>query len=130
MRMPIIPKNLLLIGSVCLVLLTTGCVVTRDALTFSSRNENTTEVVLAKNNYKVVSTVSGEISQNYLFGFIGGFSKKAMRESAISDMYKNANLTGAQAIIYINVSFKYELVLPLFMKTTAVASGIVIEFTN
>lgn len=56
-------------------------------------------------------------------------SKKSMDESAISDMYKNANLTGSQAIINTNVSHKNKLIL-IYTQTKAIATGTVIEFTD
>lgn len=93
-------KKFLITATACLALLCTSCGISRQAT--DNRNVTQTEVVLAKKNYKVVKQVEGESSQNYWFG-IGGLSKKSLGESAVSDMYKNANLTGSQAIIDIQM---------------------------
>lgn len=93
-------KKFLITATACLALLCTSCGISRQAT--DNRNVTQTEVVLAKKNYKVVKQVEGESSQNYWFG-IGGLSKKSLGESAMSDMYKNANLTGSQAIIDIQM---------------------------
>jgi uncharacterized protein YbjQ (UPF0145 family) len=63
----------------------------------------------------------------YIFG-IGGMSQKSMSNSATSEMYKNANLRGAQAIINSNVNFKCTTVLGVYTKVTATATGTIIEF--
>ena len=110
----------------CVSLLFTGCGVSREAT--SNANVTQTEVVLAHNNYKVVGTVYGESSQNYWFG-IGGLSKKSLGESAMSEMYRNANLTGSQAIINVNVTYKNKFAL-IYTGTKALATGTVIEFTE
>lgn len=119
-------KKLLIAGAACIALLTTSCSVSREAT--DNRNVTQTEVVLAKKNYKVVKMVKGESSQNYWFG-IGGMSKKSLGESAMSEMYQNANLTGSQAIINVNVSYKNKFIL-IHNQTKAIATGTVIEFTE
>lgn len=87
-----------------------------------------TEVVLARNNYRIVGAVRGECTQNYWFG-IGGLSKKSLSESAISEMYRNANLSGSQAVINVNVVYKNKFIL-IHSQTKAIATGTVIEFTD
>ena len=47
----------------------------------------------------------------------------------MSDMYKNANLTGAQAIINVNVSYKNKFVL-IYTGAKAIATGTIIEYTD
>ena len=81
-----------------------------------------TQVVLDKANYDVVGTASGECTQVYILG-IGGLSKKSM-----SEMYKNANIKGSQAIINANVQYKASTVLGVYSKVTAIANGTIIEF--
>ena len=110
----------------CLALLTTSCGISRQAT--GNSNVTQTKVVLAKKNYKVVGMVSGESSQNYWFG-IGGLSKKSLGESAMSDMYKNANLTGSQAIINVNVCYKNTFAL-IYSGAKAIATGTVIQFVD
>ncbi|MDE6340787.1 MAG: hypothetical protein K2K93_00575 [Muribaculaceae bacterium] len=119
-------KKILLASAACLALLCTSCGVSRQAT--SNANLNQTEVVLSKKNFKVVGQVYGESSQNYWFG-IGGLSKKSLGESAISDMYKNANLKGAQTIINVNVSYKNKFIM-IYTGAKALATGTVIEFTD
>lgn len=107
-------------------MLCTSCGVSRQATT--NTNLTQTEVVLAKKNYMVVGYVSGESAQNYFFG-LGGLSKKSMSESAMSEMYKNANLKGSQAIINVNVSYKNKFIL-IHGQAKAIATGTIIEFTE
>ena len=113
-------------GAVCLTLLCSSCGMSRQAST--NVNQVQTEVVLAKKNYKVVGTVTGECAQNYVFG-IGGLSKNSMANSAVAQMYKNANLTGSQAIINTNVCYKNKLIL-VYTQAKCIASGTIIEFTE
>lgn len=119
-------KKFLIACVACVALLTTSCSVSNQAT--SNANVTQTEVVLSKKNYRVVGTVSGESSQNYWFG-IGGLSKKSLRESAMTDMYKNANLTGSQAIINVNVSYRNKFIL-IYNGAKAIATGTVIEFVD
>lgn len=119
-------KKFAVAGMACLALVCTGCGLSREAT--NNRNVAQTQVVLAQNNYKVIGTVTGESAQNYWFG-IGGMSKKSLGESAMSSMYKNANLKGSQAIINVNVSYKNKFIL-IHNQSKAIATGTVIEFTK
>lgn len=119
-------KKFLISCVACLALLTTSCGISRQPMNNMSLTQ--TEVVLSKKNYKVVGMVTGESTQSYWFG-IGGLSKKSMTESAISDMYKNANLTGSQAIINVNVSYKSKAIV-IHGQAKALATGIIVEFTD
>ena len=92
----------------------------------SNFNQLQTQVVLDKANYDIVGTASGECSQVYILG-IGGLSKKSVSESAMSDMYKNANLSGSRAIINSNVQYKTSTILGVYTKVTAIAYGTIIE---
>ena len=62
-----------------------------------------TKVLLSEANYKIVGQAEGEWSATYVFG-IGGLSKKSLTNNAISEMYKNANLTGNQQIINVTTT--------------------------
>lgn len=96
----------------------------------SNQNSLQTNVVLNKNNYKVVKTINGEATATYIFG-IGGLSVKALRDNATSNMIKNAKLDGkAQAIVNTQVSVKIAVVTPLYVKKIATAQAQVIEFTE
>lgn len=119
-------KKFLLVGIACVGLLFTSCNISKEAT--SNQNVTQTEVVLAKKNYKVIGTAQGESTQNYWFG-IGGMSKKSLNESAMAEMYKNANLTGSRAIVNVNVAYKNKMVL-IHNKSKAIASGTIIEFTD
>lgn len=86
-------------------------------------------MILAKNNYKVLGTVTGESKQNYWFG-IGGLSKKSLGQSAMSEMYKNADLDGkSRAVINVNVAYKNKFIL-IHNQAKAIATGTLIEFTE
>lgn len=118
-------KKLLLTGFACLVLFT-GCGISRSST--SNSNLSQTQVQLTKNNFRVIGTVYGESTQDYWFG-IGGMSYKSLYETAISDMYNNANLTGSQVIINTNVSHKNKFIL-IYTQAKAIATGTIIEFTD
>ena len=89
-----------------------------------------TEVRLLEDNFKVVGLAKGEWSATYVFG-IGGLSQKSLMNSAISDMYEKANLTGSQTIINVTtaVSTKH-IVWGIYTQRTAVITGTIIEFTE
>ena len=113
------------VAIICMML--TSCGISQEAT--SNRNVTQTDVVLSTANYKVLGTVQGTSSQNYFFG-IGGLSKKSLGESAMSDMYKNADLQGkSRAIINVNVTYKTKGIL-IYMGRKAIATGTLIEFTK
>ena len=87
-----------------------------------------TKVILKEANYKIVKEVEGEWSAVYVFG-IGGLSKKALTTNAISEMYKNANLTGNQQIINITTTTSIENWV-VYSKHRAIARGYIIEFED
>ena len=121
-------KKIFLFGVVAAIsLLMTGCGFSKEAV--SNQNQNQTSVVLSKNNYTIVKSVRGESTQTYVFGLIGGLYKKSLKESAMSEMVKNANLKGSQAIINVNVQYK-NTISPIITQTTAIATGTIIEFTK
>ena len=121
-------KKIFLFGVVAAIsLLMTGCGFSKEAV--SNQNQNQTSVVLSKNNYTIVKSVRGESTQTYVFGLIGGLSKKSLKESAMSEMVKNANLKGSQAIINVNVQYK-KTISPIITQTTAIATGTILEFTK
>lgn len=91
-------------------------------------NMSQTNVTLSRANFRIIGQVQGESSQIYILG-IGGLSASSLRESATSEMYKNARLTGSQAIINTNIVNKSTAILPpLYYSTTAIATGTIIEF--
>lgn len=120
-------NKLVLVCLGCLMMLVSSCGVTNNAT--HNTNITQTQVVLAQKNFRIVGTVSGEISQGYFLGLIGGLTNKALRESAMSEMYKNAHLTGAQAIINVNISYKAKYFI-VYSEVTAIATGTIIEFVD
>ena len=83
-----------------------------------------------QNNFTVVKRVEGEhIGEKILF--MGGLSDDYLKESALSNMYDNAKLTGSQTIIDIHIVKSRVFVLgPLYIKTIHKTTGTVIEFTG
>lgn len=74
--------------------------------TTGNKNLTQTEVVLQKANYKVVGTVSAKSEQTYILGF-GGLSHKSLGQSAMANLYKEADLLGKpRAVINVSVSYK------------------------
>lgn len=89
-----------------------------------------TEVILQKANYRIVGTVSAESEQTYILGF-GGLSQKSLGQSAMADLYKQADLVGTtRAVINVSISYKNAYYTPLVIKRKAIASGTIIEFTD
>lgn len=120
-------RKVLFISVIAFGAMLSSCSVSQEAT--SNQNQIQTSIVLNQKNYKVVETVTGESKQNYVLG-IGGLSRKSLRESAMSDMLKKANLKGeARAIINTNVQYKNQFYL-LWGKRKAIATGTVIEFTK
>ena len=85
-----------------------------------------TKVLLSEANYKIVGEATGEWSATYVFG-IGGLSQKALTTNAISEMYKNANLTGNQQIINVTTTLSIENWF-VYSRHRAIAHGYIIEF--
>ena len=120
-------KKYLTLIVACMAMLCSSCGISRQAATNS--NVAQTQVVLAKNNYKVIGTVTGESSQDYWFG-IGGLSKSSLNQSAMADMYRNADLEGkSRAIINVSVVYKNKYIL-IYSGVKAIATGTLIEFTE
>ncbi len=119
-------KKLVLASAVAVSLHASSCAVSNEAT--SNANQLQTQVVLNQKNYKVVKSVNGESKQCYVFG-IGGLGVKSMKESAMSEMLKKADLKGSQAIINANVQFKTTNYV-FWAKKKAIANGTVIEFTE
>ena len=119
-------KKILLLGSLAMTMVLSSCGIHMPSSI--TENQTQTQVVLAQKNYKIVKKVTGTSKQTYVF-CIGGFSKKSMRESALSDMINNAELTGSQAIINTHVQFKNSFYL-IVNQCKAEASGVVVEFID
>lgn len=109
------------------VLLLSGC--SAQFYQVSNQNLLETQVVLSQNNFKVIGRVEGSNTTVRVFG-IGGLSKKAMQDNAISIMFQNANLRASQAIVNISFISAIAGVPPFYTETTYTATGTIIEFTT
>ena len=105
------------------VLCLTGCGVA----TTVSNNVTETKIVLSENNFKVVGQAYGEAKATYVFG-IGGLSRKALRNNAINEMSKNANLTGAQTLANITTSASIKMITPVYVQVICSATANIVEF--
>jgi hypothetical protein len=119
--------NKTLIFLIGMAILMPGCAL-HNGLTFNT-NSHTTEVVLAKKNFRVTEMVQGESSATYVFGF-GGLSRKAMIAEARADMLTQANMVGSsKAIVNETVEVKHSF-FPFVRKYKVTVSGHIVEFTE
>ena len=118
-------KTLHILTVCCGFLLLTSCfgVSKMDTTTY-------TDVVLSKNNYKIIGPVKGYYNTYYIFG-LGGLSSNALKDNAANDMFNNAKLKDGQAVININYSssIAYHFFGVLIEKSVE-ANGTIIEFTE
>lgn len=122
------PRISIILAAVAACLMATSCSISYENTKNASLWQ--TNIQLNSDNYRIVKQISGESSATYIFG-IGGLSKKALTESAISDMLDNAGLTGSQAIINTTYYVKtVNIVSPIYFKRTAYATAYVIEFVE
>ena len=115
----------LVVMFVAATLLFTSCGISQNLT--SNTNVNQTNVVLSKKNSHVVKTVSAEVEATYVLG-IGGLSKKALRNNAVAELTKKANLTGSQALVNVTVKQSASMFYVFYQKMTCYAEGTVIEF--
>jgi len=109
-----------------LALLLASCGVTRELS--HNVNNHTTQVVLAKNNFKVVEHVKGEASNQYLL-IIGG-GKRALVEKARAKMLQKANLVGSSRAVINETVESYWIFIGVGIQYTVSVSADVIEFTE
>lgn len=92
-------------------------------------NQNTTEVVLTKKNFKVVQIVKGEAQATYIFG-IGGLAKNGLVAEAKAKMLKSAGMEGAARTV-VNEIVEVKTSGFLFVnKYKVIVSGQIVEFTE
>lgn len=108
-------------------LLTTGCGINGTGYNYNNQ-ENRTVVNLNGKNFRVVKSVEASQSATYVLG-IGGLTKNNLKNNAVAEMYRNANLTGSQTIINVNVTQSVAFYV-VFHKVNVKAYGTVIEFTE
>lgn len=122
-------KMKLLIGLILIaMILLSGCGISSGLMNQYSVNGANSNVVLRKNNFRVVGTVTGESSDSYLF-FIGGKTQNLIAK-AKKNMIENARLEGtSKAIINVTLEEHNKFVF-VYVKRTLTVHGTVIEFTN
>ena len=95
----------------------------------SNQNLSQTQVLLQNEKFRVLGEASGTARATYIIG-IGGLSQKAIMNNAVADMYRQANLSGPQTIVNINVHSHVGGVFPFYYIVTYVASGQIVEFSG
>ncbi len=119
-------KHLLVIVLFSAALLLTGCT---GFASLDHHAVNQTDVVLQKNNFKVVKSVEGHVTASYILG-IGGYSNTTLRDNAIHQMFRNAELRDNQAVVNISTTVGTKTILGIYSQRTVTAYGTVVEFTN
>ena len=95
-----------------------------------NQNQNSTQVHLTTNNYKVVEKVTGSAEVEYVL-LIGGMNRKQLYENAYADMISKTNLmSSSKALINIVTEEHLSGVPPFYFKRTITISAHVIEFTR
>ena len=117
-------KFLSICAFVAATLSLTGCVGVANTV---SNNLTQTQVVLSDNNFKVVGQAYGEASATYIC-FIGGLSRKALYNNAVSEMTKNANLKGSQTLTNTTMHYSTQMITPFYVKVTCSASANIVQF--
>lgn len=120
-------KKLLFVAVIACAMVLTSC--STHFYSSSNASVSKTEVVLSQKNFKIVGQAEGVATVTQVLG-IGGCSQKAVRANAVSEMFKNAKLTGSQTITNINVKQAITGVPPFYYHTTYSATGTIIEFTE
>ncbi|MDR1180719.1 MAG: hypothetical protein LBL13_01910 [Bacteroidales bacterium] len=92
-------------------------------------NNNTTNVVLQKNNYKIIQKVKGTAKGTSVFGFGGSF--QPLIERARAEMLESVRLTGtSRAIINETVEVNNKNYALIVNQKEVTVSAYVIEFTE
>jgi hypothetical protein len=95
-----------------------------------NHNQNSTQVHLASNNFKVIDKVSGSSEVKYIC-LIGGLKKRQAYENAYADMLSKANLmNGSKAVVNVLTEEHIGGVPPFFYRRTITVTANVIEFTK
>jgi len=93
-------------------------------------NQNSTQVQLTSNNYKVIERISGSAEVDYIL-LIGGMKQRQVYENAYSAMMQKANMKeGSRAIINVMTEENFSGFFPFFHTRTITVSAYVIEFTR
>ncbi|PHR86034.1 MAG: hypothetical protein COA80_19995 [Leeuwenhoekiella sp.] len=92
-------------------------------------NQNTTEVVLTKKNFKVVELVKGEAQATYILG-IGGLAKNGLVAEAKAKMLQSAGMEGTSRSVINEVVEVKTSGFFLVSKYKVIVSAQIIEFTE
>ena len=115
------------VAAVSLVLFS-GCGISSGLHNQLSVQGANTNVVLQKNNFKVLGTVSGTSDATYVLGV--GLNKNTLIAQAKQQMLDNAKLEGAsKAVINVTVEEHVTFIL-VYVKRIVKVHGTVIEFTE
>lgn len=87
-----------------------------------------TQVVLQRNNFRIVKNVEGSASATYILG-IGGLAKKTLAGNAMAKLREAAGLTGSQALVNVTTNTKVAN-FGVFVRITVTVTGDVVEFTE
>ena len=88
---------------------------------------NSPVVTLTQNNFHVVKHVEATATVTRVLG-IGGLSKRALKQNAVADMMKKANLSGSQTVVNVTTKVSTRVWTPLYIQTIITAYGTVVEF--
>lgn len=116
-------KLFLMLAAFSVATMVSGC--GRMLFNASNTTGTLTEVKLTEGNFRVVKKVDGFASATYVFG-IGGLSN--VRDNAVSNMLKKAELKGSQTIANVYVHSHVSTLLGIFTRISYSATGEVIEF--
>ena len=95
-----------------------------------NHNQNTTQVELSQDNFKVLGQVKGSAEVNYVFIF-GARKKQELYNSAYSEMLEKANLEGEAKVLTNIISEQHVGGYPPFFYTrTLTVKANVIKFTK
>ncbi len=122
-------KNIISISVVVIIAaLMTSCGINYSAI--SNLNQNSTQVHLTNNNFKVVDKVVGTSDVSHVLIF-GGMNKRHLYEDAYADMMNKANFGGnARALVNIVTEEHIGGFFPIYFTRTVTVSANVIEFTK
>lgn len=120
-------KIISLLMLVAIVFAVSSCGVALSGVNSSRNTGSLTRYTLDKKNFRVLGSAYGQSGAVYVFG-IGGM--KDATNLAVANMYKDANLSGSQAIVDVYVEKKVSAVLFFWVKVVYEARGTIIEFVE
>lgn len=124
----LIKKHAIIAMAAVSMVLFSGCGISSGLYNQFSVHCANTNVVLQKNNFKVVGSVSGESSATYIVGI--GLNKETLVAKAKQSMIDNAKLDGtSKAIINVTVEEHVTFIL-VYVERKIKVHGTVIEFTE